>query len=637
MAHRTHTVATSLVGLIVATGFVQGLSADVALAGWRLFAGLPAVVSAASAEELPQTQALDTSKAPIGSTPRPVDAKVLSVRIRGTHAVTEEQARQWADIEPGAAWGVAQAEEHIRRLLVQYRRSGYAWARVDSVVTSYNADSTAVQVELWVEEGPLTRTGDIVVNGVDQEWARRIMARFDSRPGRPFLEDLLQQDLQEALEAFDNGGYPFAQVVLDSLALRSEEGSRLLDVHLSAYPGPEVRLQEIRVIGAVNTKSEVIVRASGLRLGQRYNRRSMVRVPARLKRLPFIESAGLPVPFVSESGLGGVLLQVRERKASSIDGVLGYNPALGSQKGYLTGLLDLSLGNLFGTARALQARWQKRDRRTQELRLAYMEPWVLGSPLSLGGAFEQLVQDTTYVRRDLTLDFSLPLADWLSARVQLGHSEVLPDSLATALYGMPRSKAITIAAGLAYDTRDDPLNPRSGLCYRTDLFVDRKKQYGSASQLALYGLRSKVDNRRVVVDTEFYLQTFRYQVMAVALHGRQVTSNQGKIPLEDQFRFGGARTMRGYRENEFRGARVAWVNLEYRYLLGRRSRAFIFLDSGYYWREDIAHQATEGYRLGYGCGVRIETGLGVVGVDVGLGKGDSLLEAKLHVGLLNEF
>jgi outer membrane protein insertion porin family len=328
---------------------------------------------------------------------------------------------------------------------------------------------------------------------------------------------------------------------------------------------------------------------------------------------------------------------VRERKASSVDGVLGYNPGAGTQKGYLTGLLDLNLGNLFGTARALQARWQKRDQKTQELRLAYREPWLLGSPLSLGGTFEQLVQDTTYVRRDLALDLSVPLGDWLSARLELRRGEVLPDSLATALWGMPRSKATAFAVGLSYDTRDELLNPRSGLSYRTDILIQRKQQYGSAAQLASYGLKPKVDNRQVIVDAEFYVQPLRYQVVALALHGRQVTSTQGRISLEDQFRFGGARTMRGYRENEFRGAKVAWANLEYRYLLGRRSRAFVFLDSGYYWREDAPQQVSEGYRLGYGFGVRVETGLGIVGVDLGLGKGDSLLEAKLHVGLLNEF
>lgn len=561
----------------------------------------------------------------------------MSIRVIGSQRVSNELVTEWLGLSPGSLWNEQVAHQRARAVLEHYRREGYPWARVDSLTARYTTDGSGVQVELWVQEGPLVRTGDIVLAGITDEWRQRLLARFDTRPGRPFSEEALRRDIQEALGELENQGRPFARILLDSLSVRPGEESQLLDVHLSVYPGPEVRVEEVRVRGAVTTKHQVVTRAAGLRLGQLYSQRQMDRVPVRLRRLGFIESTEPPMPFITEEGRGGVLLTVRERKASAIDGVLGYNPATGTQKGYLTGLLDLSLGNMFGTARALQARWQKRDQKTQELHFTYREPWLLGTPLSLEGSFEQLVQDTTYVRRGLALEFSLPVAEWLSARVQVGRSEVLPDSLATALMGMPRSRALSLAAGLDYDTRDDQLNPRSGVRYQTAVYLDRKRQHASDAYLAQYGLKPRLDNRRVVMDAEFYLQLMRYQVIALGLHGRQVTSTQERIPLEDQFRFGGARTLRGYREYEFRGSKVAWANLEYRYLLGRRSRAFVFLDGGYYWREDQPDYVSEGYRIGYGCGVRIETGLGIVGVDLGLGKGDSLLEAKLHVGLVNEF
>jgi outer membrane protein insertion porin family len=35
--------------------------------------------------------------------------------------------------------------------------------------------------------------------------------------------------------------------------------------------------------------------------------------------------------------------------------------------------------------------------------------------------------------------------------------------------------------------------------------------------------------------------------------------------------------------------------------------------------------------------VRIETGLGIMGVSFALGKGDTFGTAKIHVGLVNEF
>ena len=45
----------------------------------------------------------------------------------------------------------------------------------------------------------------------------------------------------------------------------------------------------------------------------------------------------------------------------------------------------------------------------------------------------------------------------------------------------------------------------------------------------------------------------------------------------------------------------------------------------------------EGFIFGYGLGIRIETGLGMFGVSYALGKGDSILEGKVHFGLINDF
>ncbi len=94
--------------------------------------------------------------------------------------------------------------------------------------------------------------------------------------------------------------------------------------------------------------------------------------------------------------------------------------------------------------------------------------------------------------------------------------------------------------------------------------------------------------------------------------------------------------MRGYRQDQFLGSSVVWSNLEFRYWLGRRSRVFVFLDGGYYSRT-AQNVRTEAFRSGYGLGFRLQTGLGVMGIDYGLGKGDDLMNGKLHISLINEF
>ena len=40
---------------------------------------------------------------------------------------------------------------------------------------------------------------------------------------------------------------------------------------------------------------------------------------------------------------------------------------------------------------------------------------------------------------------------------------------------------------------------------------------------------------------------------------------------------------------------------------------------------------------GYGLGIRFDTPLGIMGVDYGLGKGDSFSEGKIHFGITSQF
>ena len=45
----------------------------------------------------------------------------------------------------------------------------------------------------------------------------------------------------------------------------------------------------------------------------------------------------------------------------------------------------------------------------------------------------------------------------------------------------------------------------------------------------------------------------------------------------------------------------------------------------------------DGFKVGWGIGLRIETGIGVVGFDYGLGEGDRLTNGKVHFRLTDRF
>ena len=77
--------------------------------------------------------------------------------------------------------------------------------------------------------------------------------------------------------------------------------------------------------------------------------------------------------------------------------------------------------------------------------------------------------------------------------------------------------------------------------------------------------------------------------------------------------------------------------MECPYLLAPRYRVFLFFDGGYFYQKDRDLKVIEDYKFGYGFGLRIETRLGVIGIDYGLGEGRGLTSGLVHVGLTNKF
>ncbi|MDZ7269800.1 MAG: BamA/TamA family outer membrane protein [candidate division KSB1 bacterium] len=446
--------------------------------------------------------------------------------------------------------------------------------------------------------------------------------------------------LNNVLTGLAREGHPLASFTLDSVTVPGEatkRDSRLALLHLQLDPGPVVRLDSILIRGNNITKTNVLLRELPIRPGDKFNLAEVASIPERLMRLGFLQAVAPPQLRRTSAGRYLLDLTVTEGNSNFLNGVAGYTPGSGGERGFLTGLIDLKFGNLLGTGRLVNARWEKRSRATQELALRYREPWVAGWPLHLTGGFQQLIQDTLYVERRWEVTAEIPAGQKVTLIGQLVRATVSPDSLAAVQFGLPESRVTGAAVGLRYDSRDDLRNPRSGVYYATSLETGRKRVARNAD-------RQTFSRKKLFIDFEWLLPVRGPQVLSLSLRGRDVTSGEPFLAITDQVRFGGATSLRGYREEQFRGSRVAWSNLEYRYLLSRQSRAFVFLDLGYYFREEPqagtvpqARAKVEAVKRAWGLGARVDTPLGIVGLDYGLGEGDALLNGKVHVSLVNSF
>lgn len=545
------------------------------------------------------------------------------------HLIARDNAPAMPWSNNNGRWSRIEIERGIQQSLEHLLRQQYYDARLDSVSFQVKPQPEA---RVYIRAGPQY---DLKLSAVfadsatsNHDWQRELRGTH--------VEEKWLARMHAVLEDFARRGYPLANFILDSVRERTAESGKKREaiLHFQLHVGPVVRLDSIIVTGNKTTKAHVLLRELPLRNGEIYNLEEVQSIRARLLRLGFIREVA-PELRVNQRGQYVLEVAVTEGNNNTLNGVVGYNPAAGEQRGFLTGLIDVRLGNLFGTGRQMHVHWEKRGPETQALGLRYYEPWARGYPVHLSAGFQQLLQDTLYVERKFDLSAEAPIRNRITALAAFARESVVPDSLSALRFNLPSSQINSVVVGLRFDSRDEMLNPRTGFFYSTTLATGRKRVQNDSSA-------QNFAHKRVTLDLQWLVPTKWPQVLSLAFHGQQVTSGEPVVSITDQIRFGGATTLRGYREEQFRGSRVAWSNLEYRYLLSRYSRAFLFFDVGYFFREEATpipsvNLQIESVKTSFGLGVRWETPVGIVGMDYGLGEGDGLFNGKVHVSLANSF
>lgn len=518
--------------------------------------------------------------------------------------------------------------EAVRTLALKYlevlQSAGFWFARIDSAVwrTCGHAGTRVSTLDMYFSPGPRVLFGGLV-NG------ERVpeLGPVQRLQGQTLDEDQLRDALVGVRSSLLENGHPFFLLEIDSVVVAAGEDTVWLGVDLD--PGKRVRVDRVRFHGTVQTRPGFLARILNVPRGSVFSQRRLLEGLSRLERLPYVQAvSGWQLSALNDS-LALLDLWIEEARTNRVDGVLGYVPGKLGRPGFFTGLVDVGLGNLFGTGRRLNVFWRRRDRLSQDLSLSYAEPFIWKLPLGGEVGFAQKVQDSTYVERCWKLGVSsVAVRDW---RVfgRLEQRSVMPDSLWGRQFGIPRSDALAVSVGLEVDRRDDMLFPTRGAYFNTTVRRWRRRYLNATSGSKAREWRT---DREVDLDLEIYLPVFRRQIAALRGHVRQLQTSRRDVPLSEQFRLGGARTLRGYREDQFSGTSLVWSNLEFRTLLGPRSWAYTFVDLG-----RIAAPGRLLWRAGYGVGVRLETRLGILGVDYGLGQGDTFATGKVHVTLVAEF
>ena len=540
-------------------------------------------------------------------------------------------------------------QAQLDELKKRYIRSGYYDVRIDSV--RWRAEPEAYQnlhAEIFLSEGPITKISQIHFSGNRLLSENELRLLMQTHEGEVLNGQVLEKDFDAILARYETLGRAFAKISIAAIERIANSATEAgLRLHLAIHEGAWVKIAGYKFSDSLNTQHETILRELPLKVGEGYNEEKFSQIKPRLERLGFFERVSEPEllivqkPTQDDTLQAIIKLDLVEGNANTFDGILGYQPPIPPEEsGFLTGLVNISLRNLFGSGRRLGVRWQRPNNFTQELRVGYHEPWVLGLPLNASFEAMQLQQDSSFSQLLLAGNLAYRLSENFSVAALIQIERINP-----IIQGVRRqdpilqSGILLTGVGIMYDTRDYPLNPTSGVLLRNEYRIGTKTINAPDSLVAALQVRQSVVQQRIGVEVEWYQPTFLRQVLALRVVGTALLAEE--VQFSDLFRFGGAQSLRGYREQEFLASRYGFANIEYRLQLSRKSFAFLFYDVGYFFKPqnplNVLDTAREGWRQGVGIGARLDTPLGLLGVSYALGEGDTLLRGKVHVNLINLF
>jgi len=414
-------------------------------------------------------------------------------------------------------------------------------------------------------------------------------------------------------------GFVFAEI--RTILAADTTGAPAVDVTLHASRGAAFKTGE-PVLRGTRTRPAVALRLALLGEDDNFDPARLGMGLARLGRLGYFDE--VKHEGLYRDSLRHVLypvVRLTDARANTIGGLLGYDTE-GQDGGRLTGFLDVHLVNMRGTARDLTFSYDGRTAREREVRGSYTEPWLFSLPVGARWEGRFLQQDTAFQEWQQSV-FLFRDLDFTSRVEAEAGAQANHDRIADV-----RTTAYLSGVRVLFDIRDRAPFTRDG--WRGHFGVTGVQRTLQADSGA---------------DSSYYLA----RLQASAEHWIPVTDRLGlkggvsaatNLPLNrlnpgELYDVGGARSLRGYRERQFRTNAYVLGDAEIQWSVGRRGRLFAFASPG------LVNRPVERYDftrvLGYGTGLEIAQGDWSVSLAYALSPERPLGNGFLHVAVENRF
>ncbi|MBO6793264.1 MAG: hypothetical protein JJ895_05100 [Balneolaceae bacterium] len=421
---------------------------------------------------------------------------------------------------------------------------------------------------------------------------------IDSVTAIPYKKQKVEELIGDALDSFIEVGFYFAEAEITRFEV--DTTVLLVEIQSEIVKGERVFISGLITEGNRLNSDAYINRISGLGDSLVANPASITQIQESLRRSELFETVTKPeLRLVDEEAY--LLVEVEERRLNQFDGVLGYVPDANGN-GQVVGDVSLNLWSVFAEGNGIDFSYQRIEPEVSRLQAQIKQYWIGTLPIGLDAGIRFFQNDTTYQHREFSLggfyraSSQLKLTSGLSFEGTTGSKANLIE---------PGGNRRTVSLGFDISTLDQFEVPTRG--FRAVLsvgFSDKSIEIDSLNNSSQQHLRSYLAGFTSLSDQS---------VLAARLHSFFL--NGDGITDSDLFRFGGAKSLRGFAEEQFAASTMVWGDLEYRFLTNRDSYLFTFVAVGRYHRPKLVTEQTNQFvqtdwlhAFGFGLNYRVRVG-----------------------------
>lgn len=481
--------------------------------------------------------------------------------------------------------------------------------------------------------GRLFRWEKIKTDSIPEEFLKKL--------GKPQLDyPEPYKWIDQALAIAENQGLPFAKFKIDSLSVKDS----LISGVLVFDSGPRITWDSLGIAGDSKTTVQYLQQISGLVPGKIFSQKDLLKATQALRKSTYFTLAGLP-ELNFQTRQAKPVFMIQDRRVNVFDGVIGLLPNENEPgKVLITGEVDLQLYHLGGKGRDFSLNWQRLNIQSQALEIKAKESFVFRSPVDVSVGFSLLKQDSSFVNRFFELDFGYRISDdvYFNFFTKRQAGDLISTEDLSIVQELPSSidyRWNQYGIGMDWNKLDSPISPRRGSRLQGTFSLGNKRilQNTGLPEELYTGFEESSAQYQGWLSGEKHI--FMKPSWGMWIRGVGGFLQNENLFLNELYRIGGLKSIRGFNEKNFFARNFGYVNLEQRLFFDQNSYLVVFSDFAII---DNPYNFPEIDRpFSIGTGINLDTDGGLFSFVLAIGKSNtqpfSFSYSRIHFGYLARF